>query len=283
MEKVTALDSGKIKSLLDPKLARGLNLLDSVGSTNLWLLKHIGCEDNNLPVSGQSCITEEQTMGRGRRGRVWTSVKGGDITFSIAWSVQRTRLSGALPLAVAVKVAEILENYAAIKLSIKWPNDIYFGDQKLVGILSESVSAAAPGPNASIVVVGVGVNIVEASANGHGRIGLQELIDNLDIDRQAGSKMPVDRNRVFAALLTGLAECLDTFDRDGFKSFIDRYNARDYLVGKNIVVKEQQQEWYATSSGLAIDGGLVVDDESGRRRVLHAADVTIRWRDGSAD
>lgn len=260
-----ALDRSQMCAQLDASLARGLNLLDSVDSTNRWLSQHVRSGAVTVPISGQSCFTEEQTVGRGRRGREWKSVAGGDITFSMAWSLAGSGASGALTLAAAVSIATTLENFAAIDVSIKWPNDIYYNDRKLVGILAEATTGTGCSPARPFVIIGCGVNVSATTGVEAERVGIADILES------------VDRNRLAAALLTDLAASMQRFEKDGLAGFIQQYNARDYLRRRSIVVHESDRQWRGQSDGIGNDGGLQVIDESGLRHLVHAADVTIRW------
>lgn len=98
---------------------------------------------------GTVVTAREQTAGRGRQGRTWTSPPG-VLPLSV---VLRDRSSELLPLAVAVAVAEVCGQEA----TIKWPNDIWLGaGNKVAGILVEAR------PPATWCVVGVGINATVA-------------------------------------------------------------------------------------------------------------------------
>ncbi len=262
---ITALDRSQMCAELDVSLAQGLNLLDSVDSTNRWLSEHVQRLSTDTPFNGHSCFTEEQTSGRGRRGRVWKSVAGGDITFSMAWAPAQVDLGGALTLVAAVSLVTTIERFAGVDLSIKWPNDIYYRDRKLVGILAEATSGSGRTPARPFVIIGCGVNVSKTAGTDAVRIGLMDIIDS------------VDRNRLAANLLRDLAANMRRFDKEGFAGFIDQYSERDYLLGRRIVIHESRRKWHGQYVGIAADGGLQVDDDTGLRRRVHAADVTIRW------
>lgn len=268
------LDPNEICSTLEPWLASGLHVFDSIGSTNLWLANHVRSLPDVEQICGQSCFTDEQTQGRGRRGRVWKSIAGNDITFSMAWSFAATDALGALTLATAVTVATSLETVCGQPLSIKWPNDIYCMDRKLVGILAEASSGAGHSSAGPIVVIGVGVNLGsdDSSSVSVNRIGLLELVSS-----------PLDRNRLAAQLLTDLSQSMQKFEQTGLAGFKNAYNERNYLQDRPVTVQQADRSWTGTAAGLADDGALNIDDDAGVRRQVYAADVTVRWRDGPTD
>jgi BirA family transcriptional regulator, biotin operon repressor / biotin---[acetyl-CoA-carboxylase] ligase len=125
-----------------------VEVVASTGSTNADLLARGGPE-------GQVLVAEEQTAGRGRLGRSWTSVPGASLTFSVLLrpsSVPPAR-RGWLPLLTGIAVASAVRSATGVKAELKWPNDVLVGDRKLAGILAEQ------SPDGSTVVVGVGLNV----------------------------------------------------------------------------------------------------------------------------
>ena len=125
------------------------HFFDSIESTSSYLTK--------VPYSKrtQLCITREQTMGKGQHGRGWASQKDGSILFSLrkCFNVD-TNLNGlSLVIGMAI-IKSIEEEYQLEGLKIKWPNDVYYGNNKLAGILMENNIHKG----AQYVVIGVGVN-----------------------------------------------------------------------------------------------------------------------------
>src|SRR3954463_13031747 len=87
---------------------------------------------------------EEQTAGRGRRGRRWHSLPGGSITFSLARTIERpVRELAALSLVAGVASVRALRRLGAAGVALKWPNDLVVGGAKLGGILVETRAQGA--------------------------------------------------------------------------------------------------------------------------------------------
>jgi BirA family biotin operon repressor/biotin-[acetyl-CoA-carboxylase] ligase len=127
--------------------------------------------DSAVP-EGQVLVAEEQTAGRGRLGRTWTSVPGAALTFSVLLrpvTVPAER-RGWLPLIAGVAVASAVRSVTgggasgggasgrggsggAVDAVLKWPNDVLVGERKLAGILAEQ------SPDGSAVVIGIGLNV----------------------------------------------------------------------------------------------------------------------------
>lgn len=105
---------------------------------------------------GTVVVADQQTRGRGRRGREWQSPPGG-LWFSV---VLRPSLSpvrcGLMPLAAALAVAEALQPLCRSPVGIKWPNDVLVGGRKACGILAE---LAGDHETVRFVVLGIGINM----------------------------------------------------------------------------------------------------------------------------
>ncbi len=120
-------------------------------STNTFLKEHLE-EFTEFSV----IWAEEQTAGRGRFTRTWTSAAGKDLTFSLLlplYNVERDRWPN-IPQIAALAVAEIIERHG-LAVKIKWPNDVLVDQKKICGILCESVKRNGK-YNA---VLGIGVNV----------------------------------------------------------------------------------------------------------------------------
>jgi BirA family transcriptional regulator, biotin operon repressor / biotin---[acetyl-CoA-carboxylase] ligase len=130
-----------------------LDVVSSTGSTNADLLARAAAEPAG--PEGQVLVAEEQTAGRGRLGRSWSSVPGESLTFSVLLrpvTVPADR-RGWLPLLTGVAVVSAVRSVSGVDAVLKWPNDVLVGERKLAGILAEQA------PDASAVVIGTGLNV----------------------------------------------------------------------------------------------------------------------------
>ncbi len=108
--------------------------------------------------SGTMIVAYRQTAGRGQKGNSWEAEPGKNVTFSILLKNPRIGVKEQFVLSEAVSLAivDVLENYAE-GFKVKWPNDIYYGDCKICGILIEN-SLGSDAIDYSIVGVGLNVN-----------------------------------------------------------------------------------------------------------------------------
>lgn len=121
--------------------------------------------------------TDYQTAGRGQAGNSWESEEGKNLLFSALLKYKDIRAAEQwrLSMLVAVALWDVLANYLPKEqLTIKWPNDIYFGDKKLVGILIEN-SLIGGYVGYSIAGIGVNVNQTKWLSNAPNPISMKEI------------------------------------------------------------------------------------------------------------
>ena len=167
---------------------RQLDVVERTGSTNADLLARAAAGED---IAGAVFIAEQQTAGRGRNGRSWSSPRA-QITLSVgvdaggvppdAW--------GWVPLATGVAVVDAVAAVTGVEAGLKWPNDVLANGRKLAGILAE-VAAAQPA-----IVVGIGLNVTLRD----------DEVPHADATslRTLGGETP-DRDRLARAMLHELA------------------------------------------------------------------------------
>jgi BirA family biotin operon repressor/biotin-[acetyl-CoA-carboxylase] ligase len=238
----------------------------SIGSTNDRARDLLTQADGD----GRIVVAEEQTAGRGRRGREWLSPPGLNLLVSVAL---RPRIAAAdawqLGLAAALAAAEACA--ATAPVTLKWPNDLVGGSsaRKVGGLLIETM---ADGDRLSGAVVGIGIN-----ANWRRDdmpVDLRETATSLE-DLGPG---PVDRIALLGRLLEALETELDAIEAG--RSPLDRYRARCSTLGQLVSVATAD----GTVTGRAVDldrsGALVVEADDGRH-VISSGEV-LRVAPGDA-
>lgn len=200
-------------------------------------------------------VAEAQTAGRGRLGRRWDGgAQVGDVlTFSLGWPLPQADWS-ALSLTVGVSLAHSL--HPAIRL--KWPNDLWWQDRKLAGILIETMQWA----ELRYAVIGVGINI-RAPAGGPWATApawLQELLPALDA--------PAALARVAPALVRDLQR----FAAEGWVAFAPAFAARDALRGRAVRLSDGTE---GVAAGVDGRGALLVHTAQGLR-AIDSAEVSVR-------
>jgi BirA family biotin operon repressor/biotin-[acetyl-CoA-carboxylase] ligase len=225
-------------------------------STNDLLLKErIG----ETPVL---LAAEEQTAGRGRRGRRWHSVPGAGITFSLARRVRRpARELPALSLVAGVAAARALHALGVGAAQLKWPNDLVVDGAKLGGILVETRGAGH-------AVIGIGLNYRRTP-------GLEARVRRrlAFIEEQA----PVSRSRVIRAVGTALLEALERFDAQGLDALRADWEAMDAHAGQRLRVRlSDGRTLSGVAAGLGQDGALRIHTKRGLRTIASGRVVSAR-------
>jgi len=249
---VELLDARRIGAELGPQSLeqlRKLELLFEVDSTNTRLL------GNAPPPCGSAdvCLSELQHAGRGRRGRRWIAPFGAGLALSVAWTfTDGARSLPALSLGVGVAVARALRRAGALGVRLKWPNDIWFQDRKIGGVLIE-LRAEASGP--AHVVIGLGLNVALPAAV---RRAIEAGGARVAAVADACTVAP-SRNMVAGAILDELLSMLGQFEREGFAAFRDAWTALDALSGRPARVLSADTAILGTARGVDLEGALLLD------------------------
>ena len=206
---------------------------------------------------GVVVMAEQQTRGRGRRGRAWHSPAGANMYCSVGWhcSGPEEALSG-LSLAVGAMVAEAAAAVCGAELQLKWPNDLFAGDQKVGGVLIEMLGAR---DDAQSVVIGIGLNVLMSRDDG-------APIDRPWTDLTTASGRDIDRNELASSVLNQLAEGLAQIDQQGCAPWLNLWRRRDYLKGRSIVI-DGSPPIAGIAAGVSELGALVIETQSGRQEV----------------
>lgn len=206
---VELLDAERLQQLSGPGCK--VVLLTSLDSTN----EHA----KRLIKAGQPAdvvLAEEQTQGRGRRGRPWQSPGACNLYASFVWPVtEGMRQLEGLSLAVGLAVLRCLDDAGVTAAGLKWPNDVLVGEKKIAGVLLELVGDLA---DQSHVIIGIGINV-----NMHrpaGEIGQPWT----SVRQQLGR--PLSRHVVYGSLLGHLRHILQVQKEQGFAALAPQWEAR---------------------------------------------------------
>ncbi|HTU16270.1 MAG TPA: biotin--[acetyl-CoA-carboxylase] ligase [Solirubrobacterales bacterium] len=219
----------------------------SAGSTNT--------EARRLAAAGAGSGTlvtcDEQTDGRGRQGRAWSSPAGAALAYSVVLR-RKIEVPGTLPLQVGVAVCEAVESLApGVEAQVKWPNDVWIDRRKCAGILVEAR------PQDGWAVIGIGLNLAvdpadfppevreKATSVGHGAT-VSSAIEALNVSLGKRLDAPVGET---------LAE----------------FAARDGLRGHQL----RWEHGSGTAVGIDPEGNLLVEGAVGCISSLNAGEVHL--------
>ncbi|NKB75517.1 MAG: biotin--[acetyl-CoA-carboxylase] ligase [Gammaproteobacteria bacterium] len=227
---------------------------ESIESTNSYLL-------NQKSVSNRVCLAENQTGGRGRRGRQWQSMHSGSILMSMGWELQGQDVSG-LSLVMGIAVVSALQEFGLENVGLKWPNDLLVKGEKIGGILVE-----LSGRNC---VVGLGLN-VDTPFDGQVNIDLPWT----DLSQQG---LDVDKNKLVVALVSNFEKLMTSFIVSGFAQFQSHWNALHVYQNKAVIVSMPEKEWIGLAKGVDSRGALLVEID-GQTKCIESGEVSIRLCD----
>lgn len=171
-----------------------IRIENSVTSTNDILLSEI----KTNPKKNIVLLAEEQTAGRGRLGRPWVSPAQQNIYLSLSWYFEKpmAELAG-LSITVGDCLVDALKNAGITQeITIKWPNDLLYNNQKFCGILIETT---AIDKNHTVAVIGIGLNVNYTDEK-------NKAIDQPWTSLQKMTHHAHDRNRLIACILNRLSE-----------------------------------------------------------------------------
>ncbi len=240
-----------------------VEVLPEIDSTNTELMRRArgGQLDPILLVA------ERQTAGRGRLGRIWVSEGPSacgqepiaSLTFSFGISFQPQDWSG-LSLAVGLSLAQSLHP----SIQLKWPNDLWWHDRKLGGILIETASVG----ELRYAVIGMGLNIHTPTTAPEGEAwrtppaSLNEVLPG------------VEAPDVLQQVVLPLVKCLQRFEAQGFAPLQADFQTRDLLMGREV---ECSDGVLGTGRGVDASGALLVHTAAGLRKIS-SAEVSVRPR-----
>ena len=240
-------------TLLKPKVLR----FESLPSTNTELAR-LASEG---AAEGLAVVADEQTAGRGRLQRAWSSPKGAGLYFSI---LLRPAISQnhwpLITFMAALAVGDALSEACGIKTDIKWPNDLLSGERKICGILAEAIDTST----GRAVIVGIGINLTQNAFPA-------ELANVATSVAQATGQRP-EREMILAALLQSLSRWYAVLAKP--EQITAAWSGRSsYAEGKLVQVSNGDETWQGTTCGIEPDGALRLRTASGEIKVIRAGDV----------
>ena len=222
--------------------------IEETDSTNRWLKEH---GEGNMVV-----VADYQTAGRGCGTNQWESERGKNLLFSVLLHPVEipARDQFRISMAVSVALCEMLSQYAD-GFSIKWPNDIYWNDRKICGILIENQLQGSYMRD-SIIGIGLNVNQREFLSDAPNPVSLCQIVGH-----------ELGRDDLLHDFLRRL-ECV--LQR---KTLYSDYEDRLYRRRKLEEYADRTGVFRASLQGVAPDGRLMLRDDGGRNRLYAFKEV----------
>lgn len=252
----------------------------SIDSTNSWCLQQ-SKSGKTLPFA---CFAEEQTSGRGRRGKSWLMLSGKNIAMSLVWPfVLLEQPLHLLSLSVALAIVATLEDMGLKQVQIKWPNDVYVQGKKIAGILIETqpVKNAQVGENVIdgkyvAVVIGLGLNyeMLNCAQLESGQpLVLTDICEQLQL--QGVAEKP-SRETVASKLLCNVVAVCQNFKQVSLEN-LEKFRASyDFCQQKEVeIILDNNEKLFGLAQGVSDNAELLVLIDGELRR-FNSAEVSVR-------
>ncbi|QIV95770.1 BirA family biotin operon repressor/biotin-[acetyl-CoA-carboxylase] ligase [Allofrancisella inopinata] len=231
---------------------------ESINSTNDYIL------NKNFTHKYHLCYADVQIKGKGQRGGDWVSKNKDNIYatlgFSCDFSISQNTLSG---IKVAIGVLKAIRNYIPVELrenlKIKLPNDIYYKNQKLAGILIETKNIKK---SSFDIVIGIGINV--------NMFELDEKIDRLWTSLAVINGQTIDSTSLLVSMIIEVIKSFSKSIDETLKTFA-KY---DYVLNKQITFNYGEQIYKATAKGISNDLKLTLELENMNKLKIDIASIS---------
>jgi BirA family transcriptional regulator, biotin operon repressor / biotin---[acetyl-CoA-carboxylase] ligase len=272
---IELLDADLIHSQLDPNAAAQISRLDifkTIDSTNKYARERAELE----PSSGAVVMAEQQTDGRGRRGKAWVSPFAANIYLSTVWDFEHgAQALEGLSLAIGVAVKRALNRHGLEGVKLKWPNDIIIQEKKLGGILLEMIGDPA---GQCSVIVGIGLNVAMHQDQA---AGIDQ--DWTDVRTQMQAQHPsssgdllLSKNSLTSLLISEIITVLSDFQTQGFSAYRDEWQAADAFYGLQALISTPKHSIAGTVRGVGPNGALRLELDNGKIEYFIGGELSLR-------
>lgn len=229
--------------------------IEETDSTNQWVKAHL----DELRQEGRPlCVTTDyQTAGRGCGTNRWESERGKNLLFSLLVSPNGIRANKQFRISMAISLAicKALGQHLGY-LTIKWPNDIYWRDGKIGGILIEN-TLQGNSVRDSIIGVGLNVNQREFRSNAPNPVSMWQI-----------SEQETDRDALLRDILTAFEDFLGRYNKESYTAML--YRRRGFFP-----YADKDGAFMAEIVDVEDDGHLLLMDDNGRERRYAFKEVTF--------
>lgn len=240
---------------------------DTVESTNEELKRIASKEAEGIVVT-----SEEQTLGKGRLGRGWTSSKGKGVYMSILlkpdiYPQDATKITQIIAASVILALKEL-----KIEAKVKWPNDIIVNSKKVAGILTEMSGELM---RVDHIIVGVGINVNNSEEDFPE--GIREKASSIGLEAEG----IFNRARVMAGVLNNFERLYRSFlESKEIDGVIEVCRENSVLLGREVRIISRGSERIRKAVDIGVGGELIVEDKEGNREVVVSGEISVRGING---
>lgn len=245
-------------------VGRSIECFESIGSTNTYLKNLDDAPD------GLVAVAQEQTAGRGRRGRSFESAAGKGVYLSVLLRPQMAA-EKLLPLTAlgAVAVCDAVERVAGVRPKIKWTNDLILNGKKLAGILTE-LSFEGESGAVQHAVMGVGINVRQSAAD------FSEETGKIATSLEAETGRKISRAQLAAAMIEEFDALWRALCEGDTAAYLAAYRRDCVTIGAEVQLLWQDTREKVTALDVDEQFGLVVRRENGAVETIRTGEVSVR-------
>jgi BirA family biotin operon repressor/biotin-[acetyl-CoA-carboxylase] ligase len=239
---------------------------ESIDSTNA-LARELALKGS---PEGTLVLTEEQTAGRGRRGRIWASPAASNLLVSILLrpSIDPEQVF-VLTMVLALASVHALRRLTGLPVLIKWPNDLYVRGKKLAGILTEF---GMEDKILDYVVLGMGLNVNWHPPHEQGiRPSATSLL------AETGKRYP--RNELLLQILKGLEISYERVQQGKIEGFYGQWNELSLILGQRVTIESETGAIEGKAVRIDEKGALILEEPDGSKRRILCGDVSLSLQD----
>ena len=218
-------------------------------------------------IHGTVVVVESQTAGRGRMGRSFLSSSENGLYMSL---VLRPKISADkcvnITAATAVAVADAIEKTSGVHTGIKWVNDVYVGEKKCAGILTEASIDFESG-SVQYVIVGIGVNLCPPEG------GFDKEIEEIACGVYENGYPQGYKARLCAEIVNNL---FDLYDGLESKNYMAKYRKKSIIIGKAVDVYVGDSVVTGVAMDIDENANLVVMDSQGIPHTFNSGEARVR-------
>lgn len=234
--------------------------LEEIDSTNRYLKDYREEGDEEMIVA----VADYQTAGKGQGTHIWESEKGKNLLFSIKvyphWIPVRRQF--VLSMAGALAVKDALDSYVE-HITLKWPNDVYWNDQKISGTLIEN-TIDSKGIKSCVFGIGLNVNQLVFHSDAPNPVSLAQILGH-----------EVDRDEVLKKILDGFEKYYELLRRADYMDVSGIYHLSLYRRKGFHLYRDANGEFEGAFVEVEDDGHLILHDRQGRIRSYSFGEISI--------
>ena len=254
-----------VKNLNTKYIGRKITYLETTTSTNDVAREFCEKGENE----GALVISEEQTSGRGRMFRKWETRRGDSIAMTILLRPDLLpKDAPTITPILALSIVEGLRSAVEVDALIKWPNDIFIGNKKLGGILTEMNSGMDV---VRYIIIGMGLNINQSA--------MGDTLKDIGISLKEYTGKTHEREVIISHILNRFEINYENFNKYGLVYFREKLKEYSSILGKEVIVISALELIEGVAEDLDENGNLILRLENGNSKKIIYGDVSIKYKD----